>query len=219
MPIRANNCRHRCKAPLTLYGVRRGASGYRLRATQAQIWTSCNHSDGRTQCDTPSQDWGQIPSGACSGHHTINAWRVARDWERLIHPDDFPPDRRTRVTHCCRAVCRTARMTTPRPTTLMVGVSMQAATMAKFTASYWAVGGTGPAFLPGDGLRHGLSRGGQYAFSKWHHGHCRSVCALNDLDNRTKSARIPVVGRAAGLRCGGIVRRPKQACTFPAHNS
>ena len=65
-----------------------------------------------------------------------NAWRVRPDWDALIHPEDFPPDRRPdRVATAQRVV--TAQDYIPA-NNAYGGVVYAGGTMA-FTAAYWAL--------------------------------------------------------------------------------
>jgi len=81
-----------------------------------------------------SQDWDKSRLG-----HVLainNAWRVRPDWDALIHPEDFPPDRRPACIAAGQSVV-TADDYIPA-NNAYGGVVYAGGTMA-FTAAYWAM--------------------------------------------------------------------------------
>ena len=65
-----------------------------------------------------------------------NAWRVRPDWDALIHPEDFPADRRPRETNRGQTIV-TARDYVPA-NNAYGGVVYAGGTMA-FSAAYWVL--------------------------------------------------------------------------------
>lgn len=79
------------------------------------------------------RDWPRVPFDVILAIN--NAWAVRKDWDILIHPDDFPPDRLPPDSAGRRIV--TARSYVPA-NNAFGGIVYAGATMA-FTAGYWAL--------------------------------------------------------------------------------
>ncbi|MFD1194329.1 hypothetical protein ACFQ3C_06575 [Seohaeicola saemankumensis] len=65
-----------------------------------------------------------------------NAWRVRPDWDSLIHPEDFPPDRRPAAVQRGQSIVTAADYIPAN--NAYGGVVYAGGTMA-FTAAYWAL--------------------------------------------------------------------------------
>ena len=70
-----------------------------------------------------------------------NAWAVRPDWDDLIHPDDFPPDRQPKDLTAGQRIIRAADYV---PLQNDYGGFVYAGGTMAFTASYWALAALKP---------------------------------------------------------------------------
>jgi len=140
-----------------------------------------------------------------------NAWRVRPDWTHLIHPEDFPPDRRPDRALPGQSVV-TARDYVPSQNRFG-GVVYAGGTMA-FTAGYWALDALKPdvlAFIgcdmvyPATGPTHFYGTGAADPL--------RADVTLQDLE--AKSARLMLMAAASGCRCVNLSRAAQSRLVFP----
>ena len=126
-----------------------------------------------------------------------NAWAVRPDWDILIHPEDFPADRRpTEIGPAQRIV--TAADYVPVQNALG-GFVYAGGTMA-FTAGYWALGALRPrvmAFLGCDMVYP--DRGQTHFYGTGTADPLRADVSLRDLS--AKSARLMILAARAGCAC------------------
>lgn len=139
-----------------------------------------------------------------------NAWRVRPDWTHLIHPEDFPPDRRPATLQPGQTVV-TANDYVPAQNALG-GFVYAGGTMA-FTAGYWALYALRPrviAFLGCDMTY--APTGNTHFYGTGTADPLRDDVTLQDLS--AKAARLEIVSARLGCHCvnlSGDVSR----LTFP----
>lgn len=126
-----------------------------------------------------------------------NAWRVRDDWDDLIHPSDFPPDR---MPADLRAGQRVVTAEDYVPVQNDFGGFVYAGGTMAFTAGYWALGALKPdvmAFLgcdmvyPDSGATHFYGTGTADPL--------RQDVTLRSLP--AKSARLQVMAAQRGCAC------------------
>ena len=89
-----------------------------------------------------ARDWAQN-----AFDHTLvinNAWQVRPDWDSLIFPDDFPPDRQPRTAAIQRNIIRSGDYV---PVQNRFGGFVYAGGTMAFTAAYWALGTFNPQVI------------------------------------------------------------------------
>lgn len=91
---------------------------------------------------TECRDWCRAPFDRIVAIN--NAWRVRPDWDILIHPEDFPPERRPRALVPGQRIV-TAEEFVPAQNALG-GFVYAGGTMA-FTACYWALHALRPSVI------------------------------------------------------------------------
>jgi hypothetical protein len=93
-----------------------------------------------------ARDWGRAPFTSIVAIN--NAWQIRSDWDYLIHPEDFPPDRwPPSVRSASQTLIKAADYV---PVQNAFGGFVYAGGTMAFTAAYWALGALKPdviAFL------------------------------------------------------------------------
>lgn len=93
-----------------------------------------------------ARSWGRAPFTAMVAIN--NAWQIRNDWDYLIHPEDFPPERWPPVVNpACQTLVTAADYV---PVQNEFGGFVYAGGTMAFTAGYWALGALKPdvmAFL------------------------------------------------------------------------
>lgn len=155
-----------------------------------------------------ARDWADHPFDALVAIN--NAWRVREDWTHLIHPEDFPPDRRPpRIGAGQRIVTYEEYVPCQN---LHGGVVHAGGTMA-FTAGYWALARLRPRVLaylgcdmvyPPSGPTHFYGTGTADPL--------RPDPTLRSLE--AKSARLLLHAGRQGCRCVNI-SRDESRLVFP----
>ncbi|NOD93127.1 hypothetical protein GS636_10050 [Ruegeria sp. HKCCD4884] len=140
-----------------------------------------------------------------------NAWRIRKDWDFLIHPEDFPIDRRpTDIGPTQRIV--TAKDYVPRQNEYG-GFVYAGGTMA-FTAGYWALSALNPAVMAFFGCDMVYSGSGQTHF----YGTGAADPLRDDVTLRSleaKSARLGLFAAAQGCRTVRLSSGPSRL-VFPS---
>ncbi|WP_298849709.1 hypothetical protein [uncultured Ruegeria sp.] len=124
-----------------------------------------------------------------------NAWRIRRDWDYLIHPEDFPAERRPAEVSSSQRIV-TAEEYVPRQNDFG-GFVYAGGTMA-FTAGYWALSALKPDILAFFGCDMMYSGSGRTHF----YGNGAADPLRDDVTLRSleaKSARLGLF--AAAQRC------------------
>ena len=126
-----------------------------------------------------------------------NAWRIRPDWDDLVFPEDFPPDRRPSVVSERQNLIEADRFV---PAQNACGGFVYAGGTMAFTAAYWALHALRPrvmAFLgcdmvyPKSGATHFYGAGTADPL--------RDDVTLRDL--KAKSARLGLWAAASGCLC------------------
>lgn len=122
-----------------------------------------------------------------------NAWAVRPDWDYLVHPDDFPPDRHPPQT-------RPDQRIVPSDAYVPVnnrfgGIIYAGATMA-FSAGYWALGALQPRVMAFLGCDMVYGSGATHFYGTGTADPLRPDPTLQDL--RAKSARLELLAAQAG---------------------
>ncbi len=142
-----------------------------------------------------ARDW---PRGNVTDIVAINnAWRVRRDWDWHIHPEDFPSVNRPRDIGTDQQVI-TAKDYVPRQNELG-GFVYAGGTMA-FTAGYWALHALRPrviAWLGCDMIYDGGER--THFYGKGDPDPLREDISLRSLE--AKSARLMLIAAQHGTAC------------------
>lgn len=73
-----------------------------------------------------------------------NAWQVRTDWDYLIHPDDFPSERRPPALGARQQIIRSTDYV---PVQNQFGGFVYAGGTMAFTAAYWALGALAPKVI------------------------------------------------------------------------
>lgn len=127
-----------------------------------------------------------------------NAWRVREDWDYLVHPDDFPAERRPDVLAPGQSIIRSDQYVPAN--NRFGGIVYAGATMA-FTAGYWALAALKPdvlAFLGCDMLYP--ARGPTHFYGTGAADPLRQDVSIRSLE--AKSARLLL--HAARQRCACV---------------
>lgn len=140
-----------------------------------------------------------------------NAWRLRPDWDFLIHPEDFPPERQPRRLRPGQRIV-TADDYVPAQNALG-GVVYAGGTMA-FTAGYWALRALRPQVLAFYGCDMVYPQGARTHF----YGSGAADPLRDDITLRSleaKSARLMLYGARQGCR---VVRlsRGESRLLFPS---
>ena len=139
-----------------------------------------------------------------------NAWRIRPDWDVLIHPEDFPPDRHPRTPRPGQRIVTAADYV---PVQNGLGGFVYAGGTMAFTAGYWALGALEPRVLawfgcdmiyPDDGPTHFYGTGQPDPL--------RADISLRDLG--AKSARLMLLAAARGCACVNLSTGPSRL-VFP----
>lgn len=126
-----------------------------------------------------------------------NAWRVRPDWDLLIHPEDFPPDRRPGILLDGQRLVTADEYVAVQNS---LGGFVYAGGTMSFTAGYWALGALRPRVLaffacdmvyPEDGDTHFYGTGEPDPL--------RRDVTLRSLE--AKSARLMLLAAARGCAC------------------
>ena len=88
------------------------------------------------------RDWPRAPFDRIVAIN--NAWAVRPDWDMLIHPDDFPPDRHPRALQPGQSIVTAADYV---PLQNSLGGFVYAGGTMAFTASYWALAALRPRLI------------------------------------------------------------------------
>lgn len=122
-----------------------------------------------------------------------NAWRVRPDWDVLIHPHDFPPDRQPVPGTGQRIVTEDDFV----PVQNALGGFVYAGGTMAFTAGYWALGALSPRVIAVMGCdMHYPGRGATHFYGTGTPDPLRPDITLRSLE--AKSARLMVLAAMRG---------------------
>ncbi len=139
-----------------------------------------------------------------------NAWRVRTDWDQLVAPDDFPPDRMPSVLRPGQRIVRSKDYVPAN--NRFGGVFYAGGTMA-FTTGYWALDALRPsvlAFVGCDMVYAGS--GNTHFYGKGAPDPLRDDFSLRSLE--AKSARLMVHAARQGCACVRLSTGPSRL-VFP----
>ena len=140
-----------------------------------------------------------------------NAWRVHEDWDYLIHPEDFPPDRWPPAFDPRRQTIITAQSYVPVQNQFG-GFVYAGGTMA-FTAGYWALGELKPdvmAFLGCDMTYEGAKT---HFYGRGEPDPLRNDVTLQSLE--AKSARLLAFAALQNCVCVNLSENAHSRLLFP----
>ncbi|MDO8883555.1 MAG: hypothetical protein U0934_16005 [Pseudotabrizicola sp.] len=140
-----------------------------------------------------------------------NAWQVRPDWDALIHPEDFPVDRRPTSLHPGQSVVTSAEYV---PLQNALGGFVYAGGTMAFTAAYWALRALHPKVIamvgcdmvyPASGPTHFYGTGTPDPL--------RDDITLRSLE--AKSARFMVLAARAGCAVVNLSNAPESRLIYP----
>lgn len=150
------------------------------------------------------------PRGAIDKIVTINnAWAVRQDWDYLVHPDDFPPERQP--LSLTPGQCRVTSDAYVPVNNRFGGIIYAGATMA-FSAGYWALGVLKPKVLAYLGCDMVYGAGPTHFYGTGTADPLRPDPTLQDL--RAKSARLELLAARAGCAVVNL-SHSESRLTFP----
>ncbi len=155
------------------------------------------------------RDWPRDGIGAIVAIN--NAWRVRDDWDHLVHPEDFPPERRPERLGPGQRVA-TYEAFVPA-VNRFGGMVFCGGTMA-FTAAYWALDALAPremGFLGCD--MHYPRRGQSHFYGRGAPDPLRDDPTLQSLE--AKSARLAILAATRGCALVNLSAAPESRLTFP----
>ena len=139
-----------------------------------------------------------------------NAWRVRPDWDDLIHPWDFPPDRLPPVTTPSQRIVTEAAFVPAQ--NRWGGFVYAGATMA-YTAAYWALDAHAPRVLALHGCdMHYPATGPTHFYGQGTPDPLRPDITLQSLE--AKSARLMILAARAGCAAVNLSPGPSRL-VFP----
>ncbi|MFN4155013.1 MAG: hypothetical protein ACK4HF_10180 [Paracoccaceae bacterium] len=140
-----------------------------------------------------------------------NAWQVRPDWDVLIHPDDFPVDRRpTRIAPGQRIVTSADYV----PLQNALGGFVYAGGTMAFTAAYWAIAALRPnvmGFIGCDMVYP--SAGNTHFYGTGTADPLRPDISLRSLE--AKSARFMMLAARAGCAVVNLSEAPDSRLIYP----
>lgn len=126
-----------------------------------------------------------------------NAWRVRPDWDYLIHPEDFPHDRRPVQIETSQTVVSAEDYV---PLQNLYGGFVYAGGTMAFTAGYWALAALQPSIIAFLGCDMVYPSNGKTHF----YGSGRADPLRQDISLRSleaKSARLYIQAAKRGCQC------------------
>ncbi len=140
-----------------------------------------------------------------------NAWRVRDDWDHLVHPEDFPEDRRPeRVGPEQRVATHEAFVPSVNR---FGGMVFCGGTMA-FTTAYWALDALAPREMGFIGCdMHYPKRGQSHFYGRGAPDPLRDDPTLQSLE--AKSSRLAILAAARGCALVNLSSAPESRLTFP----
>ena len=159
-----------------------------------------------------ARDWARTPFQAILAIN--NAWQVRADWDYLIHPEDFPIDRRP---HSCRNGQKVICAHDYVPIQNEFGGFVYAGGTMAFTAAYWALGALKPRVIamigcdmvyPQNGPTHFYGTGSADPL--------RQDVTLRSLE--AKSARLWALAACSGCAMVNLSDAPTSRLVYPRQN-
>ena len=132
-----------------------------------------------------------------------NAWQVRPDWDAMLHPDDFPPERRPQALRPGQTVVTAADYVPAN--NAFGGIIYAGATMA-FSAGYWALAALRPRVLAYFGCDMVYAGARTHFYGAGTADPLRRDPTLQDL--HAKSARLELLGAGQGCAVVNLSRDP-----------
>jgi hypothetical protein len=139
-----------------------------------------------------------------------NAWRVRPDWDILIHPEDFPPERQPVAAGQAKRVVTADDYV---PVQNRYGGFVYAGGTMAMTAGYWALGALRPRVLAWFGCDMVYPEGPRtHFYGAGAADPLRRDVSLRNLE--AKSARLMLLAARQGARCVNLSDEPSRL-VFP----
>lgn len=122
-----------------------------------------------------------------------NAWAVRADWDYLVHPDDFPPERHPPALQADQRTVASAEYV---PANNRYGGVIYAGGTMAFSAGYWALATLRPKVLAYLGCDMIYGSGSTHFYGRGKADPLRADPTLQDL--RAKSARLELLAASQG---------------------
>jgi len=140
-----------------------------------------------------------------------NAWRVRGDWTHLIHPEDFPEDRRPDLLTTGQTVVTAADYV---PVQNELGGFLYAGGTMAYTAGYWVLGALEPKIMAFIGCDMVYPKSGNtHFYGTGEADPLRDDITLQDLE--AKSARLSFLAAARGCACVNLSKAQASRLMFP----
>ena len=139
-----------------------------------------------------------------------NAWRVRSDWDDLIFPEDFPPERRPHGVNPHQRLIEADQFV---PAQNAYGGFVYAGGTMAFTAAYWALHAHRPRVLGFLGCDMVYPKtGATHFYGSGTADPLREDVTLRDLG--AKSARLGALAQQQGCACVNLSDAPETALLF-----
>ncbi len=158
------------------------------------------------------RDWPRAPFDRIVAIN--NAWAVRTDWDHLIYPDDFPPDRHPPRMTAQQSVV-TASDFVPA-NNAFGGIIYAGGTMA-FTAGYWALHALRPRVMAFMGCDMVYPAGRSHFYGQGSADPLRPDPTLQDLG--AKSVRLEALAARAGCAVVNLSEEESRLCLTRAARS
>ncbi|WP_103332792.1 hypothetical protein [Pseudotabrizicola formosa] len=140
-----------------------------------------------------------------------NAWQVRPDWDVLIHPDDFPADRRPAMLNPGQSIVTSADYV---PLQNAQGGFVYAGGTMAFTAGYWALTALRPQVIGFVGCDMVYpTTGNTHFYGTGTADPLRTDISLRSLE--AKSARFLLLAAQAGCAAVNLSDAPESRLIFP----
>jgi hypothetical protein len=140
-----------------------------------------------------------------------NAWRVRPDWTHLVHPEDFPPERRPPPTFGQRLVTYEDYV----PANNRFGGVVYAGGTMVFSAAYWALDALKPEIMAfcGCDMVYDRQGGPSHFYGFGTADPLRADPTLQSLE--AKANRLAIIAAGEDCLCVNLSDLPRSRLTFP----
>ena len=150
-----------------------------------------------------ARDWGRAPFDTVLAIN--NAWAVRADWDLMIHPWDFPAERRPQAKAGQRIITEDDFV----PAQNALGGFVYAGATMAFTAAYWALNALRPKVIAAFGCdMHYPARGETHFYGTGQPDPLRADITLRSLE--AKSARLMVLAAMQGCAMVNLSNGPSR---------
>lgn len=142
-----------------------------------------------------------------------NAWQVRPDWDYLIHPEDFPAERRPpNIDHETQTIITAIDYV---PVQNAFGGFVYAGGTMAYTAGYWALGALKPDAMAFFGCDMNYGNDRTHFYGKGTADPLRDDITLQSLE--AKSARLMIHAASEGCLTINLSRQKQSRLVFPNH--